>query len=360
MKRSFTTVVAALAKRSKADSQNTLKFLTHATKSTTISSLFGKSGTDAVHVQKVVDLLNNELPDGENHRKRVNAHYDILMSRLKQVVEKSIAQTGVEDVVSKSQHLSIQDRVSKCLSSEQLYALLLELQVSNKISTAALTKIILNKNFSHLSQVRENLPGFSHELELAAMLAHRLRGQEAVTLYKDYTDRWTSQWHNLAPVVRKLIWKCDHRVLGISGVFERSAKIGGLNASDLMGLYQALCSVAHQLPHPQSIQLTKMQSLFIESLRALSLHKSHSGDANKRCLAAVRTSIENRIYYDTAEDKGTSVYQYRFLRQLDNLLQLSTRDPGVSEEARLALTRVLDSLHREEELARSQMVVKFI
>ncbi|SCU96206.1 LAFA_0G04940g1_1 [Lachancea sp. 'fantastica'] len=360
MRRSFTTMVAALAKRNKADSQNTLKFLAHANKSTTISSLFEKPGTDAVHVQKVVDLLNNELPDGEKHRKRVDAHYDILMSRLKQVVERSIAQTGVEDMVSKSQHLSTPDRIGKCSSSEQLYALLLELQVSSKLSTAALTKIIMNRNFSHLNQVRENLPGFSHELELAAMLAYRLRGQEAATLYNDYTERWTSKWHDLAPVARKLIWKCDHRVSGVSGVFERSAKIGGWNASDLVGLYQALYSVAHQLPHPHNSQLTKVQNLFVESLRALSLHRSHSGDANKRCLAAVRASVENRISYDSVEDTGTSVYQYRFLRQLDELLQLSARDPDVSEEARLALTRVLSSLHREEEVARSQMVVKFI
>ncbi|SCU99687.1 LAME_0G04852g1_1 [Lachancea meyersii CBS 8951] len=360
MRRSFTTVVALLAKRSKQDSQNTLKFLAHANRSTTISSLFEKPGTDAVHVQKVVDLLNNELPDGESNRRRVDAHYDILMSRLKQVVEKSIAQTGVDDVTLKSQQLSAQEMIKKCTTSDQLYALLLELQVSGKLTTSALAKIIMNRQFTHLSQVQENLPGFSHELELAAMLVYRGRGHEASLLYKNYTERWTSRWHKLAPMAQKLIWKCDHRILGVPGVVDRSVEISGWTASDWVGLYQALYSAAYQLPRPHSTQLTKVQHLFVESLRALSMCISNSGEAKKRSLEAVRASVENRLSYDTPEETGATVYQYRFLRRLDDLLQLSARDADVPEEARLVLAKVLDSLHREEEVARSQMVIKFI
>ncbi|SCV03561.1 LANO_0G04874g1_1 [Lachancea nothofagi CBS 11611] len=362
MKRGISTSISLLAKRKTQDLQNTLKFLAQTNKTTTISSLFEKQGTEAVHVQKVVDLLNHDLPDGEFHRRRVDAHYDILMSRLKHVVEKSVAQTGIEDSWSKLKY-NLQERLSKCHSSEQLYGLLLELQVANKLTSAALTKIIMNRNFTHLNQVRDNLPGFSHELELAAMLSYRLRGPEASTLFEQYTKRWTSEWHDLAPMAQKLVWKCDYRQSGIALVSQRVREIRGWSAADSIGLYQTLYSVAYQLPSLQDHRLTKVQHLFVASLKALSLGICDSESARKMCLATVRASVENRLSSDclqTKQDTGISVYQYRFMRRLDDILQLSARDPVISSQARNQIQDVMNTLHREEEQARSQMVLKFI
>ncbi|SCU87596.1 LADA_0E04984g1_1 [Lachancea dasiensis] len=363
MKRAFSTGIFRLAKRRNQDLQTTLKFLAQTNQTTTISSLFDKQGSAAGHVQKVVDLLNHELPDGQVNRRRVDAHYDILMSRLKQVVEKTVAQTEKEENCRKSQHMSFSEKFSRCQSSEQLYGLLLELQVSQKLTPAALIKIVMNQNFTHLNEVRENLPGFSHELELAAMICYRLRGSESRSVYNLYTQRWSSAWYDMAPVAQKLAWKCDYRVGGIPAVRARIENIGGLTTGNFVGLYQSLYAVAHQLPSIPDQQLTNVQRLFMRSLRAISAGASHSDQARKSCLAIVKASLENRLGTDCTqptEENGTSVYQYRFMRRLDVLLQASARDPLIPEGSRGHILDVLHSLHDEEAHARSQMVLRFI
>ena len=113
------------------------------------------------------------------------------------------------------------ERISRCHSGEDLYQLLLELQLAKKLSRGAMVKIVMHRNFTHLRQVCENIAGFSHELELAAMLCYRLHGSESSDIYETYSHRWTSEWHNLARVAQNLVWKCDYRATGVMGVSRR-------------------------------------------------------------------------------------------------------------------------------------------
>ncbi|CAR24002.1 Smt1p [Lachancea thermotolerans CBS 6340] len=365
MKRTFATTLSHLTKQKPADLRSTLKFLTQAGKGTTLTSLFENGKTEASHIKHIVDVLNNDLPDVELNKKRVDAHYDILMSRLKHVVEKSISGddlSGARTAPGTSSQLSFQEKFARCHTSESLYSLLLELQVAHKLSRVAMAKIVMNRNFTHLKQVSENLPGFSHEVELAVMVGYRLRDADLNEIYKTYSSRWTDEWHNLTRIAQNLVWKSDHRLGGIAAVTRRMHEIKDWSSADIISLYQALYSVAHQLPVASSAELTKVQQLFVAALRALSRAVPTSEQAKKNCFAVVRASLENKLSAESSNssEAGASVFQYRFMRRLDDLLQLSARDARLGPDVGTAIQGVLDSLHREEEQARSQMVLKFI
>ncbi|CUS24664.1 LAQU0S18e01420g1_1 [Lachancea quebecensis] len=365
MKRTFATTLSRLTKQKPADLRSTLKFLTQAGKGTTLSSLFESGKAEASHIKHIVNILNNDLPDVEFNKKRVDAHYDILMSRLKHVVEKSISgddMSGARTMPGAAMQLSFQEKFARCHTSESLYSLLLELQVAQKLSRGAMAKIVMNRNFTHLKQVSENLPGFSHEVELAVMVSYRLRGADSNEIYKAYSSRWSNEWHGMTRIAQNLVWKSDHRLGGIAAVTQRMHEIEGWSSADMVGLYQALYSVAHQLPATSSAELTKVQQLFVAALRALSRAVPTSEQAKKNCFAVVRACLENKLSSESSNssETGASVFQYRFMRRLDDLLQLSVRDAGLRPDVRSAIQDVLDSLHREEEQVRSQMVLKFI
>lgn len=363
MKRTFVTAVGRLLKQQKGDLQSTIKFLTQGSRSTTISSLFQEGKADVAHVKHIVDILNTDLPDVDAKRRRIDAHYDLLMSRLKQVVEKSI-EHGAQAVNESVPHMAVKDRIAQCQNSDQLYQLLLELQLSRKITRGALAKIVMHKNFTHARQVSENLAAFSYELDLAAMVCYRMRGSEGLAIRNIYKSRWISEWHNLAPLAQKLVWKCEQRSGGLAAVQQMIGSIEGWTRANTIGLFQALYLIAHELPRPEEFadaaQLTTSQHFFIEALRALSPWTAMSDRIRKQCLEVVRASVENRIVSEASSENGVSVNQYRFIRRLDDILQQSVTRNSEPPILQQALQEIIEELHRQEEEVRSQMVLKFI
>ncbi|SCV01787.1 LAMI_0G13740g1_1 [Lachancea mirantina] len=360
VKRTFSTIFSGILKQKSADLKSTLQFLVQAERPTTLTSIFG-DGTklDGRHVKQITELLNKDLPDGKANKRRIDAQYEILMTRLRQLVEVS-----VKNVVEDKNPSSVGDRIAKCESSEHLYLLLLELQLSRKLTRGLMAKIVMHSRFAHAKQLSENLVAFDHELELATMVWYRLRGSEAQQVRTAYRDRLIASWRSLSALAQKLVWRSEQRAAGRPGVLDLMQKIPNWTPSDTVALYQALYSIAHELPAPADLvchnaTLTANQIVFVETLRALSPWISQHVSMRKKALSVVRASVEDKVALEATENSEVSVFRYRFIRRLDDLVQQAVRDSDEPEQ-QAAIQRVLTKLHAEQEQIRSQTVLKFI
>ncbi|QLG71722.1 hypothetical protein HG535_0C00710 [Zygotorulaspora mrakii] len=382
MRRLFSQVASRLLKKNENhDLQATLKFLTRGSvPGTSISSLLGGSSArstvfedeagkeeDAKHVERILKILNSTLPEVESKKKRVEAHYDILFTQLKNIVEKSIensAQTnGSRDVT---------------VTSEVLYNKLMMLQYTSKLKVKEMAKLMLSKGFSQFDRVWENASMFNdmQKLDLSILLYYRKRDK---SIRNEYESKWFKNYNRLHIIVQRILWRSvmnekDTKEAAIQHIEHYIKQIPMWTSNDIVVLYQSLYGIAHLLPIESlnhGLQLSKNQELFLTTLRVLSGHGGELKDINKWLVKIVKLSVENKLAAErepvqlkaTTHSPTISIYQYKFIRGLDLALQEihSSCDGNkyltpLQEE----LETILRKANDEEQEIKSQMSLKFI
>lgn len=363
LNRRFSLLAARLLKSHDKDAlKSTLKFLSRP-QPNTISSLFldRADGADAQHIRQIVDMLNSSLPDVESKRKNVETHYDVLVGQLKQVVEKSIEQRP-----GAASQLSPRDRVRHASTSEELYQLLLELQLSRKMNRTLMGSIVCHRRFAHAQQVYDNLEFFNDKLDLTVLLCYRADSTLSREIYDRYSKQWIREYPALSGLARKLLWKCTNRIHGVEQVLCVFKRIpGGQDAvknKDVVTLFQVLSTESHELARGLEQELTSLtnnQTLFVRALRALS-PRAAEPQVKSWIGKIVKLSVDNKLSSEVpVADAGVSIYQYRFIKALDEVLVDIVAHCSEADVV-TQVQGVLQALHAEESEVKSQMVLKFI
>lgn len=384
MRRTFSQLSSKLLKKKEDDElQATLKFLTRgSTPTTSISSFLSGSSArgslvadslakeeDSKHVERILKILNSTLPEVESKKKRVEAHYDILFTQLKNIVEKSI-----EDSVGSKTSDTI------CESSDVLYNRLMMLQYTNKLNNVKqLAKIVLAKNFQAFDKVWENISLFNDQQKLTlTILLYYRDGREEVR--QEYINKWFQNYHSLHITIQRVLWRCIlKKKIGSENKFQNIqdciGRISNWSSNDTVVLYQSLYASAHLLPKdlpPNGMLLSKNQELFVASLRTLSKYQAVVNGLTKWLVKLVKLSVENKLAIEKKQpvrgagspsSSDISIYQYRFIRGLDLELQdIYSLCEGIPKYAPLRdeLETILINANDEEQEVKSQMSLKFI
>ncbi|QLQ78587.1 hypothetical protein HG537_0A08340 [Torulaspora globosa] len=375
MKRAFSRLSCRLLKRLDGDElQSTIRFLARGSKPAISSLIDGTSGNgdvkggseeEAKHVERILKILNSTLPEIEPRKRHVEAHYDILFSQLKKIVENSIEATDREG----SRHLT---RVSGTSSvSESLYDELMLLQYTNRLTNAGqIAKIVLAKGFTEWDRVWDSISLFSENQrrDLSLLLYFRSGNAEIPEMYEEV---WFRDYHKLHIITQRLLWRCVARKIDADADFALAVKqqvdrVEHWTTKDVVVLYQSLFAKAHLLPESlvDSAALSRNQQLFIKTLRMLSPYESSERKIKKWMIKLVKLSIENKVASETPRTTtGLSIYQYRFIRSLDLTVQeLHSTCEGKKqlEPLRHDLTTILATIHNEEQEVKSNMSLKFI
>lgn len=380
MRRAFSRLSFQLLKRAENDElQSTIRFLARGSKPA-ISSLIDRSKSgeavkegseeEAKHVERILKILNSTLPEVEPRKRHVEAHYDVLFSQLKKIVETSIEATDREGG---------DQTVTNCRPngpssvSQSLYDELMLLQYTNKLtSVGQIAKIVLAKGFVEWDKVWDNISLFSENQRRDLSLLLYFRGGNPRIL-EEYEEVWFRDYSKLHIITRRLLWRCIARRIDANDDFAAVVKhnvdrIENWTTKDLVVLYQSLFAKAHMLPESLADEveasLSRNQQLFIKTLRVLSPHESSERRIKKWMVKLVKTSIENKVALESPETTtGLSIYQYRFIRSLDLTVQeLHSACDGKKQlvELRQNLTSILARIHNEEQEVKSQMSLKFI
>lgn len=395
MKRAFSQLSSRLLKKSESeDLQSTIRFLTRGTKpSGTLSSLLNRRGTqngllsddkegqeDSMHVERILNILNSTLPEVESKKKRVEAHYEILFSQLKNIVERSIEATAFDgkntDVLELRQPSLTANAVARTISSEGLYEKLMILQYTNQLTTVGqMAKIILSKNFKEFDKLWENISFFNEKqrLDLTVLLYYRCEKRE---IREQFETMWFTHYRELHTTIRRLLWRCVTRGIGLNcppdnytrAIQEGIERIESWNPSDTIILYQSLYAKAHLLPETLFSStknfLSENQQLFIQTLRILAAHDIDDKRIQKWMVKLVKLSIENKLSAEKAQtNQSISIYQYRFIRALELAVQeIHSSCEGKKSMLQLQrdLEKILRSANDEEQEVKSQMSLKFI
>lgn len=377
MRRAFSKLSSRLLKQSESDElQSTIRFLARSSRLPNFSLLEGhkdngRNGAtgeeDSQHVERILKVLNSTLPEVESRKLRVEAHYDVLVSQLKNIVETSIKATDrdVQKQPTKG--------VNAGVPSDALYDRLMLLTYTNKLTNVGqMAKIVLSKNFTAWDKVWAKMPLFkeSQRRDLSLLLYFRSGNKE---IREKYGNEWIEHYHELHIIVQRLLWRCISREVGTgtdfsSVVLRNARKIENWSAKDVVVLYQSLFAKAHLLPETLTedlrLGLSKNQELFVRALRELSRNEPTEKKIKKWMVRLVKVSIENKVALeDLKAQSGLSIYQYRFIRSLDLTIQeLQTACEGKKHLAALQghLELILTSIHDEEQEVKSQMSLKFI
>ncbi|GAV48673.1 hypothetical protein ZYGR_0N00770 [Zygosaccharomyces rouxii] len=347
MKRAFSNLSSRLLKSESDELKATIQFLTRASKRPSFTSLLdAESGQN--HVERVLKVLNSTLPEVDSQKKRVQTHYDILFSQLK-------------DIARQSSQKPLQNGLE---SSEKLYNYLLLQQYMGKLQTVPqMARIVLSKTFQDFDKLWENLTMFDakQQLHLSVLLYYRCGNP---IIRQQFEDQWLDKYGEMHISVQRLLWKCLTRECQTSAELEHVVQISrqsirSWSAHDEVVLYQSIYTKCHLLPTPGE-SLTKNQELFIATLRILARHNVHK----RNMLKIVKLSIENRLANETSEETSViSIYQYRFIRALDLAVQdvySSCEGKKNANELQNELQQVLASVNDEEQEVKSQMSLKFI
>lgn len=391
MKRAFSQLSSRLLKNSESeDLQSTIRFLTRGSKpSSTLSSLLDRRGTqngilsghkedqeDSKHVERILNILNSTLPEVESKKKRVEAHYEILFSQLKNIVERSIEATafdGKNAGISELKQSSLAtNAVARTISSEGLYDKIMILQYTNQLTTVGqMARIILSKNFKEFDKLWENISFFNEKqrLDLTVLLYYRCEKRE---IREQYEAMWFTHYRELHSTIQRLLWRCVTRGTGSDNyaraVGECVERIKSWGPNDTVIVYQSLYAKSHLLPETlfSSTQklLSKNQELFIQTLRILAAYDIGEKRTQKWMVKLVKLSIENKLSVEKAHtSQGISIYQYRFIRALDLAVQeIYSSCEGKKSLLLLQrdLEKILRSANDEEQEVKSQMSLKFI
>lgn len=378
MKRAFSRLSSQLLKQSESDElQSTIRFLTRSSqppissllesnKDSTIVSPDGEE--DGKHVERILKVLNSTLPEVESGKVRVEAHYDVLFSQLKNIVETSIKATD-QNIVKEGPVKAVDSAVP----SDVLYDKLMLLQYTNQLTNAGqMARIVLSKNFTAWDKVWGKISLFqeSQRRDLSLLLYFRSGNKQ---IRETYENEWLGHYHELHIIVQRLFWRCICREIGptddfASVILQNVRKIQNWQGKDVVVLYQSLFAKAHLVPETltQGVRsaVSKNQELFIQALRELSRHDSAEKKIKKWMVRLVKMSIENKIALEKSETQsGLSIYQYRFIRSLDLTIQeLHTACEGKKHlvELQRHLELILRRIHNEEQEVKSQMSLKFI
>lgn len=378
MKRAFSRLSSRLLKRSEIDElQSTIRFLAKGSKTPISSLLEGNHDEgaardvgeeDSKHVERILKVLNSTLPEVESQKLRVEAHYDVLFSQLKNIVETSIEATSRDAVKTGPERA-----VDTSAPSDVLYDKLMLLRYTNQLTNVGhMAKIVLSKNFTAWEKVWDKISLFpeSQRRDLSLLLYFRGRNKQ---IREEYEDEWFGHYHEMHIIVQRLLWRCISRETGLMDDFtsvipRNTRKIDNWCGKDVVVLHQSLFAKAHLLPEAstQELQttLSKNQQLFIQVLREVSRHESAERMMKKWMVRLVKVSIENKVALEDPDPhSGLSIYQYRFIRSLDLTIQeLHTACEGKKHLADLRrhLELILTRIHDEEQEVKSQMSLKFI
>ncbi|GAV53584.1 hypothetical protein ZYGR_0AK00860 [Zygosaccharomyces rouxii] len=347
MRRAFSNLSSKLLKSESDELKSTIQFLTRASKRPSLTSLLdADSGQN--HEERVLKVLNSTLPEVDSQKRRVQTHYDILFSQLK-------------DIARQSSQKPLQNGLD---SSEKLYNYLMLQQYMGKLQTVPqMARIVLSKNFQDFDKLWENITMFDakQQLHLSVLLYYRCGNP---IIRQQFENQWLTNYGEMHISVQRLLWKCLTKRYRTSVELEyvvqaTRQRIQSWSAHDEVVLYQSIYTKCHHLPTSRE-SLTKNQELFITTLRILAKHNVNKKDM----LKIVKLSIENRLANETAEEKSViSIYQYRFIRALDLAVQdvySACEGKKYSSELQDELQKVLASVNDEEQDIKSQMSLRFI
>lgn len=354
MKRAFSSLSSRLLKSESDELKSTIEFLAKGSKRPTLSSLLDRRTSsngnlsrkdESKHVERVLKILNSSLPEVDSKKKRVQAHYDILFSQLKDIAQQSW-QKPFQNIPDNS--------------SRQYEYLMLQQYMGKLQSIPQLAKILLSKNFQDFNRLWENRMLFDdkQQLHLSVLLYYRCRNPR---IREEFEDKWLEQFKTMHISVQRLFWRCLTRENAdiIQVIEETRSRMVNWTAHDTVVLYQSLYASAHLLPIPEE-SLSRNQQLFITTLRILASHNL----GKKWMVKLVKMSTENRLANEnSAESMTITIYQYRFIRGLDLALQevySSCEGKRFSAELQQELQEVMASANNEEQEIKSQMSLKFI
>lgn len=354
MIRAFSSFSSRLLKSESDELRSTIEFLAKGSTRPSLSSLLdrgmsqddnlGRNG-ESKHVERVLKILNSTLPEVDTKKKRVQAHYDVLFSQLKDIAQQSW-QKPLHEMPN---------------SSVRQYEYLMLQQYMGKLeSVPQMAKILLSKNFQDFDRLWENRALFDErqQLHLSVLLYYRCGNAR---IRQEFEHRWFRQFKIMHISVQRLFWRCLIRDnTDYSQVIDNArSRIGSWTAHDTVVLYQSLYARAHLLPVPPE-PLSHNQQLFVSALRILSRHSL----SKKWMVKLVKMSTENRLANETCAGPTTiTIYQYRFIRALDLTLQeLYSSCEGKKNVAELQqeLQQVMAGANDEEQEIKSQMSLKFI
>lgn len=347
MKRAFSNLSSRLLKSESDELKSTIQFLTRASKRPSLTS-FLDTDSNQNHEERVLKVLNSTLPEVDSQRKRVQTHYDILFSQLKDIARQS-SQKPLENVLD---------------SSEKLYNYLILQQYMGKLRTVPqIAKIVLSKNFQDFDKLWENITLFDskQQLVLSVLLYYRC-GRPIIR--QQFEDQWVTNYAQMHISVQRLLWKCLTKGYRSSADLQNIVRtirqsIKSWSAHDEVVLYQSIYTKCHQLPATKE-SLTKNQELFIATLRIFAKNNVNKKDM----LKIVKLSIENRLANEIVDEASViSIYQYRFIRALDLAVQdvySACKGKRNSDELQNELQEVLANVNDEEQDVKSQMSLKFI
>lgn len=327
--------------------KSTIQFLTRASKRPSLASLLEvDSGQN--HEERVLKVLNSTLPEVNSQKKRVETHYDVLFSHLKDIARQSSqkpVQNGLDNSKKLYNHLILQQYLGKLSSVPQL------------------VKIVLSKNFQDFDELWDNMTIFdaNQQLHLSVLLYYRCGNP---TIRQHFEDQWLTNYREMHISVQRLLWKCFTReckndVELESVVQDVCTHIENWSSHDEIVLYQSIYTKCHYLPSPTE-PLTKNQELFISTLRIL----ARNNVSRKDMLKIVKISIENRLVNEAIGNPSIiSIYQYRFIRALDLAVQdiySACKDRKNFSDLQNQLQQVMVNVNDEEQDVKSQMSLKFI
>lgn len=381
MKRAFSRLSYQLLKRADNDElQSTIRFLARGSKPA-ISSLIDRSRNggngsenteeEAKHVERILKILNSTLPEVEPRVRHVEAHYDVLFSQLKRIVETSIEATNHESSGGLSEgRIPVEGSGN---ASQNLYNKLMLLRYTNRLtSVSQIARIVLSKDFKDWGRVWDNISLFSENQRHNLSLLLYFRSSNA-DIWERYEKVWFQHYHDLHIITQRLLWRCIAKKVGptddLASVLKQNvARVENWSSKDTVVLYQSVFTKAHMLPEGLAnngrTALSRNQALFIKTLRELSRCEVSERKIKKWMVKLVKTSIENKVALESAETTtGLSIYQYRFIRSLDLTVQeLRSACEGQKQLTQLRhnLASILGQIHNEEQEVKSQMSLKFI
>lgn len=378
MKRAFSQFSTVLSKAENEDLRSTLRLLTkgsstigetiqggnhlpHRLDATTKTS----AQTDKKHVDTILKVLNSTLPDPKRNIKRINTHYDVLFGQLQKIITESIA--------TSSPSSSPKARNTASLSSDQLYDRLMLLQYTNELKISDIIKILLSKNFQKFPELLSNINVFKPITQLEILIIAYYRTKD-VKLLETYNTEWLHRYHDLHVSIQRILWKCQPRTIPIEDIIEQIPQWSA--PKDFIIMYQSLYTDINRLPMvDESLQgnFTKNQKIFIDSLRIVDKFTGVTDKTKQWLIQIVKLSIEDKLTFETVEHidgKNISLYQFKFLRSLELILQnfqkfmakqeLAVQENESTRELLNELQGILEDINTEEQEIKTQISLKFI
>lgn len=353
LKRYF-SIINTLSKQKNLES--TIKFISKRSKPT-ISSIFQiSSGYDkvinnTVHVDEIVSLLNNGLPNIDNQKEGVEAKYDILINRLRDMVDNPISLIKV----------TVNTRIENCKCNEDFFRLLKELELYGTTSSRIYYQIIMNPKFDNFEKLINSIHRFKNSLNLSLILCYRLK---CINFYTNWKNEWINNFSKLSILSQKLFWKLSYSMDGMDNILTYISRISW-SAKEVIILHQVLFKKAHELPDKLITRnfLNDDQILFCKILKILSRFREIDNQCDKWCGILIRSSVENKISHEVmTESKATSnvsIYQYRFIKSMESLTTQiieGTTDKNLRE----LMTDIQQILNKEKQEMQDQTVLRFI